>query len=86
MGAAPSRNHGSIVIRMIGGNSDLSTPSQNMVSCYVRGDEPVVKNNGRALDYCSALAAVLGWSGLLRDEEAAVCTMCRGCIAVALEG
>ena len=43
MGAAPSRNHGSIVIWMIGDNGDLSTPSQNMVSCYVRGNEPVVK-------------------------------------------
>ena len=77
MGAAPSRNHGSIVIWMIGDNGDLSTPSQNMVSCYVRGDEPVVKNNGRALDYCSALAAVLACSGLLRDEEAAFCTVRR---------
>ena len=84
MGAAPSRNHGSIVIWMIGDNGDLSTPSQNMVSCYVRGDEPVVKNNGRALDYCSALAAVLGCSGLLRDEEAAFCTSCGGCVAAAL--
>ena len=52
MGAAPSRNHGSILIRMIGDNGDLSTPSQNMVSCYVIGNEPVVKNNERALEYC----------------------------------
>ena len=52
MGAAPSRNHESIVIWMMGDDGDLSTPSQNMVSCYVRGNELVVKNNGRALDYC----------------------------------
>ena len=52
VGAAPSRNHESKVIRMMGDDGDLSTPSQNMVSCYVRGNEPVVKNNGRALEYC----------------------------------
>ena len=44
MGAAPSRNHESKVIWMMGDDGDLSTPSQNMVSCYVRGNEPVVKN------------------------------------------
>ena len=30
------------------------------------------------------VAAVLGCSGLLRDEEAAFCTSCGGCVAAAL--
>ena len=57
MGAAPSRNHESKVIWMMGDDGDLSTPSQNRVSYYVRANEPVVKNNGRALEYCESLAA-----------------------------